>query len=94
MIKQDDFLVIYKYELALTEKQVIQMPDCAEILSVQIQNGGIFLWALVNPNYKNKDVLIAIYGTGNPIYRTNETYISTCQLNGFVWHIFRLEQGE
>ena len=90
MLKQDDFLVIYKYELALTERQVIQMPDCPEILSAQVQDGSIFLWALVIPSLKDIDVSIAVYGTGEPIYSANETYISTCQLNGFVWHIFKI----
>lgn len=41
---------IYKYPLDVTDRQVIAMPEDAEILTVQVQNGKPMLWAVVDPN--------------------------------------------
>lgn len=37
---------IYKYPLEITDKQSVEMPISAEILTVQIQKEKPFLWAL------------------------------------------------
>jgi len=40
---------IWKFTLDLVDEQQVSLPKDAEILSVQVQNGNICLWALVNP---------------------------------------------
>lgn len=86
---------IYKYELKLEEYQVINMQHDAVVLSVQIQDGKIFIWALVD-NSKSLDGnrSFNIYGTGQEISRLENwtleqiIYIGTVQLGSFVWHVF------
>lgn len=83
-------MTIYKYPIAITDTQGIRMPAGAKILSAQIQNEVLCIWAMVEPN--NKDVIrqIEIIGTGaeiphNPLKRD---YIGTVQHSFFVWHVF------
>ncbi len=80
--------VIYKYPLRITDFQSISVPEGAQILDVQVQNGQIQLWALVDDINLFRSRTIRIIGTGNTIYPQPGTYIATVQLNGFVWHIF------
>lgn len=82
---------IYKYKLAVVDEQEIQIPDFAEILSVQNQNGELCLWALVNSDNKPEPWTIQIVGTGNPASGINaEDFIGTVQQHdgGLVWHVF------
>lgn len=66
------------------------MPEGAQILSAQIQNGEVCLWALVDTEKPLKNKEIRIYGTGHPYEYTDQDakYIGTVQLKSFVWHIF------
>jgi hypothetical protein len=80
---------IYKYSLEVTTYQVIYMPRGAEILSAQIQNGSIQLWAIVNPVADPALREIYIFGTGHTIPSTTPlTFIGTVQESFYVWHIF------
>jgi hypothetical protein len=58
---------IWKYPLHLIDKQTVNMPKGAEILTVQIQNGTITMWALVDPESVKIKRTIEIFGTGHPI---------------------------
>lgn len=80
---------IYKYDLALTGTQTIQVPYRFQPLSVQIQHNTIMLWALVDETDEFlSDRKITIIGTGNPIDEPPGVFIGTVQQNGFVWHVF------
>lgn len=85
--------VIYKYLLPVRDIQRVQMPEGAEILAVQEQNGAACLWAIVEDTntlvYRNFET----FGTGQPIMEDMDVmreYIGTYQLNrgGLVFHIF------
>ena len=39
---------IYKYQLKITDNQVVEMPMKAKILSVGEQYGSLVLWAIVD----------------------------------------------
>lgn len=86
--------VIYKYKLDTTDWQNIDLPKNSDILCVQIQNDLLYLWALINPNTKIKEVnRIRIIGTGQPI--SDEVigrYIGTYQIPKYnlVYHVFVL----
>jgi hypothetical protein len=79
---------IWKYILRLTDKQTLVVPANAEPLSAQVQDGEICVWVLVDLDMPLNDVEFYIYGTGNQLPEFIGNYISTCQLDGFVWHVF------
>lgn len=56
---------IWKFEFAIDDNILIEMPEGAEILSVQIQKGIPCIWALVNPLAKKTERQFELYGTGH-----------------------------
>lgn len=84
-------MVIWKFELKVTDMQHISMPSGAEILSVANQNGALCLWAMVHPEHPKEERSIEIIGTGNPIpvgMGVDRKFIGTAVVNPFVWHVF------
>lgn len=87
--------VIYKYPLEVTDRQDVEMPQGAKILSVQTQGEVVCLWALVDKQREIVRRKIRILGTG---HEHEESYTSgyigtTQQANGaLVWHVF--DEGE
>lgn len=84
---------IYKYPLALEDKQTIEMPMGSQILSIQTQFNKPCIWAMVNPNLPPIGVKIEIYGTGESItnpFPSYLKYIGTFQINNghVVYHVF------
>lgn len=82
---------IFKYELAITDRQNLTMPAGAQILTVQLQNEKVQLWALVSEDNPPKVHNIECYGTGHPIDKPNFlVHIASVQTNGgqFIWHFF------
>ncbi len=56
---------IMRWTLQLLPKvQQLQLPDGAQILSVQSHYGAVWLWALCNPDAKTVERTICIYITG------------------------------
>lgn len=78
--------VIYKY--SLDERNSFHLPVDFKILSVQIQNGSVCVWALVDTEAPTKTVLFPVYGTGHKLPDDPGVYIGTVQDDNFVWHIF------
>lgn len=84
-----DGKTIYKYPLKITDVQEIELPVDYQILSAQLQNGVINLWALVDPCVRKYKITILIHGTGHPLASfENKKFISTVQQGPLVWHIF------
>ena len=81
--------VIYKYPLDdKVGVQVVKVPASAHFLHAAYQNGGLWIWAQVQTDYRDHDRLIRIYGTGQPI-ESGGFYICTVHSpDGFVWHIY------
>jgi len=88
---------IFKYIIEVKDEQTLTIPVGSKILSVQVQGDNICLWAIVNPQIVDEEVLIEIFGTGNPIedekiifgqQRRERIFIGTVQQHKFVWHIF------
>jgi putative transposon-encoded protein len=84
---------VYKYDLEITDQQIIEMPVDANLLTVQLQNGNLKLWAAVDSNIMTKRSII-ILGTGHKINYIPKKYIGTFQMmNGkLVFHVF--DDGE
>lgn len=67
---------------------VIEMPDKAKIISVQVQDGLPTIWASIDTDEKIIKRQFYIYGTGQTImFPKLRFHLATIQLNGFVWHI-------
>jgi hypothetical protein len=79
---------IWKYTLDLTDVQIVEMPYGATILTAQMQGQDINLWAEVEPDHYKKTRWIWICDTGNPVPDKVLKYISTVQMDRFVWHIY------
>lgn len=86
---------IWKFTLNLQDRQTIQVPKGAQLLTVQLQFELPQLWALVDENTPASGcewLSIAIYGTGNPMPHSPGRYLATFQQAGgaIVWHAFVL----
>lgn len=84
-------MVIWKFELQITDMQELMMPEGAEFLSVANQNGSLCLWATVDPSKEKRHRYIEIIGTGNPMPMdtgVDRKFIGTAVVNPFVWHVF------
>lgn len=82
-------MVIWKYEFGLDG--TLEIPEDAQVLTVQMQKGKMCCWALVNPDKPLETRHFIAYGTGREIDMGEiKTYLGTVQeLNGaLVWHIF------
>jgi hypothetical protein len=83
---------IFKFPLAIIDIQSIDMPEGAEILSVQNQNGAVCAWALCDPIAPLVGCEIRIVGTGNPTPDNPGKFLGTVQTydGSLVWHIFEV----
>lgn len=81
---------IWKFEIEVTDDQLIEMPAWAEILAVQTQNGRPCLWARVDPEATKMKRRILTHGTGHQVPSTTGDYIGTYQVQGgaLVFHVF------
>ena len=81
---------IWKYPLELFDRQSLSMPAGAQPLSVQVQDGALFLWAYVDPSRAADPRQVRIIGTGRPIEYNPGRYVGTVQMEGgaLVWHVF------
>lgn len=81
---------IWKFNLVVTDRQRIEMPKGAQVLTVQLQDGWPRLWALVELDEASLTEMrtFEIHGTGNPIDDGERHYIATFQQPPFVWHVF------
>lgn len=83
-------MTIWKFPIKITDVQKVEMPMGAEILSAQMQNGDLCLWALVSPANNKELRTIEIHGTGNYVEPADRKFIGTAQMAGgaLVWHVF------
>jgi hypothetical protein len=81
---------IWKFPLSVTDQVTIQVPEGAQILSLQVQGGIPCLWAKVNPDNPKKPMKIGIYGTGHEHQEIPGIFIATFQMEGgtLVFHAF------
>lgn len=82
---------IWKFNLSKSKTYQLLMPEGANILCTNIQNGEICLWAEVEDNSNVSEWrYFYIFGTGweLPDNLDNYKYIGTVFENQFVWHVY------
>lgn len=81
---------IYKYTLnEQVNKQTIEMPRTAKILSIQNQNDKITIWAEVDLNIMGGTRTFNVVTTGHD-FPELAVYRATVQIGAFVWHVFEV----
>jgi hypothetical protein len=89
---------IWKFELEpQTGEQILDMPSGAQILTVQTQGENICLWAEVDSSEiylpKEKRTFI-VHFTGVSYTRKCDSYMGTCTVDHFMFHVFERLQNE
>lgn len=81
---------IYKYPLALKDKQRVVMHEGATVFHVDVQNEQLTIWAMVDTNQPMEDRHFYIVGTGHPMPNGPVKHVGTAlmQHDRFVWHVF------
>lgn len=84
---------IWKYPLAITDRQTITTKAGARFMSVQVQNDTPCLWLLVETNMPDEQVRLRIHGTGHEVYESEnlDGFLGTIQLHEgeLVLHVFK-----
>ena len=87
---------IWKFPLATTDRQVVNLPVGAKVLTVQAQFDKPCLWALVDVDAgaKTSGRAFLAYGTGHEHEGVDGDYVGTYQLHGgrLVFHVFEVPQ--
>ena len=88
--KYKDPLTIWKYDLKITDTQVVPIPCAHKFLAAQSQGTNLVAWYLVNPKNPKVNVQFSVVGTGHPITKDPGTYMGTAQQydGRLVWHVF------
>ncbi len=83
--------VVWKYPMTVPET-VLDLPEDARVLCVQVQHEVPNLWVLLDPDRPAQRRRFGIAGTGHPIDIAGLPYVGTFQLfdGGFVGHVFEL----
>jgi hypothetical protein len=81
---------VWKFPVAITDEQTIQLPRGSEPLTVQLQGGEPFLWARVDPSAEMAAFAVRLTGTGHPLEDDVGKYAGTFQMHGgdLVFHVF------
>lgn len=82
---------IFKFELEIEDLQEVAMPLNAELLTAQVQNGRVVVWAVVDTDEVERVTrTFRICGTGHHLPVDPGHYLGTVQLLGgsLVFHVF------
>ena len=83
---------IWKYIIGLYG-ETHEIPTGAKILSCDVVNGYICVYALVDPENGLEERTFRVYLTGEEIDFNDgleRRFIGTCKEDGFVYHLFEL----
>jgi len=85
-------MYVYKYgpiEISSENKWTkIMLPDWAEIVHFGAQNGKLYFWAEISDEAPLNEVEFIAIGTGWELPPGAEFHRGTCQVDGFVWHLY------
>ncbi len=80
---------IWKASLELAERQKVELPRGAKIISAQYQHGFPAIWFECDPKATQVIRQVTIVGTGHEIPKDAGDYLATL-VDGspFVWHLY------
>lgn len=79
---------IWKFELAVTDRQTIDLPIDYVTLSVGLDpQGALCIWVAVDDRAAKRPVEFIIVGTGNPMPHVG-SFIGSVKMGPFMWHVF------
>lgn len=85
---------MWKYPLTAWESGQfgIEMPDGAELLTLQVQHGVPTLWARVNEARAKVRRMFIVVGTGHDAGSPNNKYVGTFQVHdgALIFHVFEV----
>lgn len=87
--------VIWKFPIDTKDRTTIEINKGALILSLQVQYGEPYIWAMCDMDAEAEERTFRIFGTGHP-FQQNEgeslQFIGTYQLRGgaLVFHLFEV----
>jgi hypothetical protein len=81
---------IYKFIIPLQSTPFVYMPKGANIVSCQIQDEKITVWALCDPNAEKAKRYFAVVNTGEEFSNVNLRFIATVQLGAYVYHVHEI----
>ena len=85
---------VWKYQLELTERQGLKMPDGAVILSAHTQTDStgkqnICIWVAVDSEAPSRQRVIKVAATGeDALLLPLDVFVGTVQVGPFVFHVF------
>lgn len=82
---------IFKYQLGVSDEQVVNLPIGSRILSLQVQRGIPCIWAIVDDQeVKTSPIKVLMFGTGHSISDedTKNRFAGTIQFRDLVFHVF------
>lgn len=84
---------IWKYEIPLVGRPVVQMPKGARPLAVREQQGALCVWMAVDPQADMVPHPFRVVGTGHPVgmplASLHVFHVDTVLMSdGLVWHVF------
>ncbi len=83
---------VFKYAVPVLDEFILSLPIGAKILSFQIQNDSLYIWALVNEHAEEVERWFLLRGTGHDLGlpEPQVNYIGTTQMleGHLVWHLF------
>ena len=89
---KDKFRTLHKYKLP-DKLNNISMPVGARILDCQMQNGTLFLWAMIDSNAEQHTRTFKIFSTGEDLQHPigPEHHVATVQDTESVLHVFEID---
>lgn len=85
-------ITIHKYPFQIRNIIRIKMPRIFKILKVECQRQTPCIWAMVDLDAEEMEVVLTCYGTGEPIHHDWNDHVATFQEGPYVWHLFRNAQ--
>lgn len=71
---------IWKFALKTMIEQSIEMPENAQLLSVQVQSRQPCIWGVVNPYNENSKRIFYTFGISTDLPEANLKYVGTYQM--------------
>lgn len=87
---------IYKYPVNIDDSLSVEMPQGAQLLTVQVQGGTPCVWAMVDNRQRPVRRRFAWRGTGHDCGSLiGEKHVGTIQMHGgaLVFHLFDLGES-